>query len=389
MKKKREKTQILYLFLILLSLSLPAAYSLGISPAITEIRFEPGLTKSLKVQIFGESKVFDTKLSVSGDLKEHITLQQESLTVPESGTIFEYEVNLPFELKPGKHKASIAIEQQPKVLESGAGKSTFGARAAVGHVIIVNVPYENKYAEATISAPNTNVGQPVDFVVTVANYGNEDIQKVQGVIDILDYDSKSVVTINTDSSSLKRGEKTELYAHWTPKEVKAGIYKARVVVDYDGKQTKAETTFLVGNLFIDILDLNPKEFEQDKIQKLNINIKSFWSQEVEKIHATINIFFNDKQKETISTHLINLDPWQTGIITAFWDTTDYQFGEYDAEVVLNYQDKTTTKAFGLIIKGSEKNSPPYILVGVLIVAGLIVTFLIINAVRKKNQEDEL
>jgi len=379
--KEKNCCRLLVLFFLLI----PTVHSLGISPAVQEIKFEPSLTESFQVQIFGEANPFDVKLTVSGDLERYITLPQESLTVPEEGITFEYEINLPPQFKPGKHKASIVIEQQPKISESGAGKSTFGARAAVGYLIVVNVPYENKYAEAVINVPNVNVGQPLNFIVTVNNYGNEDIQNAQGIIDVFDDKENKIITIDTDSSGIKQGKGVELYSHWTPKEVKPGIYEAKAVINYDGKQTKAETDFLIGDLFIDILDLNPKEIELDQIQKLNIDVKSFWSQKIEKIYATVDLFKDNEKQETISTPPINLEPWQTSSLTAFWDTTNYDPGEYSAKVILNYKDKTTLKNFKLIIKTPEKSFPYSVLVGVLIVIGLMIIFFIIIIIKKRSK----
>ncbi|MBU0459236.1 MAG: hypothetical protein KJ771_00340 [Nanoarchaeota archaeon] len=383
-----KKGKISWLFLILLFLFVPIVYSLGISPAIEEIKFEPALANTFKVQIFGETDPFEVKLSVSGELKDYITLSQEKLTVPSEGASFDYKINLPDELKPGRHKTSIVIEQQPKTSESGAGKSPFGAQAAVGHVIAINVPYQEKYAEATISVPNAKIGQPIDFVVTVTNFGNEDIINAQGIISILDDNDDKVIDIETGSSNIKQEERVKLYSHWTPKEVKPGIYKAKAVIDYDGKLIETETDFLIGDLFIDILDLNPKEIEQGKIQKLNINVKSFWSQEIEKIYASIDILKDNEKQETVSTPPINLEPWQTSSLTAFWDTTNYDPGEYNADITLNYGDKTTVKEFKLTIKNLEKPSSfPLLWITIVVIVGIVI--FIIYLIKKKNKDETL
>jgi len=378
--------------ILALLIMLPLGFALGIAPAIEEFNFEPGINRTFQVKIYGENEPFEVKLSISGELRDFIKLEQEVLAVPDEGNVFAYEVNLPSELKPGRHKASIVIEQQPKASKTGAGKSTFGAMPAVGHVIAVNVPYEGKYAEAKISVPDVKVGEIIDFAVIVTNYGGEDISNAKGVIKIYDSEENEITSIETENKGIKKGESTELYAHWTP-NVKAGIYKAKALVDYDHKKTEAETSFSIGDLLIEIIDLSPKELELGKISKIELEVESMWNSEIKNVYAFIDIKNGKSKEETITTSPVVLKPWQKEKLFAYWDTTNYEAGEYSAEVILNYEDKIAKKKFKLTVNSPGEAKEPSktfspltiaLIIGIIIL--IIVTLVLLFKKMRKEEE---
>ncbi|MBI2662567.1 hypothetical protein HYX11_03850 [Candidatus Woesearchaeota archaeon] len=391
---KEIKIDWILLALLVLLIVIPIGYSLGITPPAEELNFESGLSKTFQLNIYGENKPFEVKLSVSGELKDYIKLKQEVLTVPLEGLTLYYKINLPSELKPGRHKASIIIEQQLTVSETGAGKSTFGAMPAVGHVIIINVPYEGKYAEAKLNAPDVKIGEVINFVVTVTNYGSEALSNVQGTIKIYDSEGKEIISIGTDDKEVKKGESVELYAHWTP-NIKAGIYKAKVVVDYDNKKTEAETSFRIGDILVGIISLNPQEFVNGKINKMELEVESLWDSEIKNVYASIDIKKGKSKEETIATPPVTLKPWQKDKLIAYLDTTNYETGEYNAEVTLNYADKTTQKDFKLTVnnpresKNTSKTYSTLTIPIIIVVIILIISTSIILIKKRREKEEEL
>ena len=381
--------------LLLIIFIIPTGSALGITPAMEEFNFKPNTTQTFQVKIYGESEPFEVKLSISGELKNVIKLATETLTVPTEGAVFTYGVSLPSELKPGRHKASIIIEQQPKASKTGAGgKSTFGAMPAVGHVLAVNVPYEGKYAEAKVNVPDVKVGETIDFVILITNYGSEDISDAHGIITVYNSEEKEVISFGTDSKKVKKGESAELSAHWTP-EVKAGMYKAKAVVDYDNQKTETETSFSVGELLIEIISLNPQELVNGKINKIELEVESLWNSEIKNIYASIDINKGKSKKETITTSPVALKPWQKDKLIAYIDTTNYEAGEYNAAITLNYDDKTTKKEFKLTVNDSGESqkslkiSYPLTIILIIVVIIMIISVSIPLIRKRRKKEEEL
>lgn len=346
----------LFIFFIFLT---PSAFSLGMSPGMETFLFQPNMVHSSEIKLIGETEPFAAKITPTGDLEQYITVSTDTIIVPPEGSSFSYTMSLPETLKPGKYKTSIVIEKQASVSADGAGKSQFGALGALGYVLLVTVPYEGKYAEAKIEATNSNIGRPVDFTVRVMNYGNESIALAQGNITTYDVNGNSVGTVQTDAASILTGGTAELYSHWTPKNVSLGVYRAKVVVTYDGMETEAETSFQIGDLALDILDMAPKELEQGTINKFSITVQSYWSATIANVYATITLRKENENTplDVVTTAPISVDLWQANAVVGYWDATKRELGNYTAEVVLYYADKTTAKNFTIALVPASEEQP--------------------------------
>lgn len=365
---------IISLFLFILSSN---ALALGISPAIKEVKFSPGLSENAELSIAGETKPFDINVISIGELAEFVHLSATQLTVPPQGLTISYNFTLPMQLTPGRHKASIVIEQKPSVQESGAGKPMFGATPAVGHVLAVDVPYEAKYARITVEATNANIGEIVNLKVIINNLGNEDISLAKSVIDIFDNENKKIISIETDSKGVPKGEKTELYAYWTPKNISPGIYTAKAKVDYDGKSAEAESTFRIGDLSISIIDLSPKEFEIDSITKVKIDIESFWSSKIPSAYAIVTISKDSKDYFTTKTPSTDLGPLAKIQLETYLDTHGFAEGEYDANIKLIYSDKQADKTVKITVTKTKKTESGTSIMAVVMVVAVILLIILV------------
>ncbi len=376
-----------FLFLFVLGSN---ALALGISPAIKEVKFSPGLSENVELAIAGESKPFDVNIISTGELAEFVHFTATQLTVPPEGLAFSYNFTLPMQLAPGRHKASIVVEQKSLAQESGAGKPMFGATPAVGHVLAVDVPYEAKYVEITVQATNANIGEVVNLKIIVNNLGNEDISIARGAIDILDNENKKIISIETDSKGVPKGEKAELYAYWTPRNVAPGVYTAKARVDYDGKSAEAESAFRIGDLVVSITDLSPKEFEMDSITKIKIDIESFWSSKIPSAYAVVTISKDGKDYSTIKTPSVDLGPMAKAQLETYLDTHGLAEGEYDANIKLIYADKQTDKTVKItVVKKTESGTSIVAVVAVIAVIVLIMLavyiFIRYYSKRKKSK----
>lgn len=374
--------------LLAVALFVPFVSGLGVSPPSDEIIFQPNTVKTLKVDILGEGGEFTVKLSVAGELAEYIKLSAEKITVPPEGTSFEYSLEFPEFMRPGRHKGEIVIVTHQDITETGPGpgRAAFTVLAAVGYAVHVVVPLEGTYAEAKLFVPDTEHGLIVDFSTTVTNYGTEEIRRAEGTISIFDPEGKQVLDIDTDAAEhIQPGQSVRLIAHWTPKNVRPGLYRARVVVSYDGKTTAYETQFRVGEVFIDVLDAYPTEFERGKINKFAVKVASFWSNPLNNIYLVIDILHDGQQIERITTPPFNLEAWKEGEITAFWDTTNYDPGTYDARITAHFSDKATTKSFTFVLNDPPLHIAPYAITSAIFLVILAMNIIVVvHLMRKKG-----
>ncbi len=377
-------TRQLCVFLLII-FSLPLVHAIGISPPSMEVMFQPSLEADGELTLLAMGNSFGAKISVQGELEKYITTDQSFVNVPPEGMNLSYHIRVPESMRPGNFNTSIGAEQSAVQQSSGPGKAPFGAVSAIGMPIYIIVPAQDKYAEISMDSPgNVELGKSINFHIQVINYGNQSLSPIKGKVHILTSQNKSLATIDTDAISLNVGEHGELYAYWVPANITAGFYQAYAEVEYAEKKVKTPTySFLVGDIFIDVLDLEPHQFQPDHINKFNISIRSFWSQPLENVFAQIDIVDRSgAQKDSISTPPITLPAWQPGELTSFWDTANYNESEYTAKVTLNYYNgKTTTKEFK-VMRAPDTIAPSggsfglgmalFIIVGIIVLAVILI-----------------
>ena len=361
-------------------------HALGVSPGAQEILFQPGLSQVHSFAILPTGEEFGVHIFISGELEQYITVKEPDRVIGPDGESIEYQVNLPESMRPGDYKTFVVVERRALVSGAGAGSAGFGATEVIALAVTVHVPPTNKYVDLSLTVNDAKMGEPVNFLLQVTNYGYESIQTAKGVFDIYNPSKVNVISIKTDEASLPSGGNTELKAYWVPVNVTPGIYWTTATVYYDGYKKDMRKEFRVGDIFIDIKDIEPKEFTTGKVNKLILKIASAWSNPIPSIRGTISIGGMNKS-DVINTPAIDLGAWEAGELTAFWDATDYVPGVYNAQIKLNYADKTTTKEFNIVLNPAppkpEVRIPEKadsISVKTIIILSVVSTFLVVSVI---------
>jgi len=332
---------------IITSFLLPSISAIGISPGSTTINFEPNKEKEIQFKILNnEKKDMKVVFNVEGDLAQYITLHNilvDLKATEESKTSF-YTVKLPPELeKPGTNIAKIiALELPPDATEEG---NYIGSRVGVISRLEVLVPYPGKYAEVELRISEANPGQPVTFIVKVLNYGTEDITDAQATIDILGPTNEKIAALTTNAKPVKAKQIEELTAQWIPEY--PGFYNAALRLRYDEKITNTAKVFYIGNLMIDLLNVEVKNFKLGGVAKFDLLVENKWNDIVKNVYA--EIFMRDQQESEVGNFKsvsTNLPPLAQETLVAYWDTENIESGQYDATITINYEDgKKTEKQF--------------------------------------------
>jgi hypothetical protein len=330
-------------YLILVSLILGILFiqnlsAIGITPARTNINFEPGLVKEVNFSIINsENKEMSVVFSVKGELAQYITLSQEfaDFSSSEKEKSFKYTLELPQDFEnPGKYEAEIvALEVSKDVKESG----TFvGAALAVITQVYVHVPYPDEYIETEFKIVSSEQGSNTLFLIPITNRGKVDVSEIQAIIDIYSPSGEKIASVESLKESLKKLERKELSATWFA-NVSSGKYTANLTLVYNDKQKSFLKDFEVGEILLEIKEVVVKDFQLGEIAKFELLIQNKWSHEVKDTYVRIIVYNPDGSTlAEFKTPNQDFEPLEELKLPAYWDTVGVNEGIYDGKLILNY-----------------------------------------------------
>ena len=338
-----KRILIFILVSLLIVLTIQNVSAIGITPGRTTINFEPGLHKEVPFSIINsENKDMSVVFTVKGDLAESITLNQayaEFLSSEDSKS-FTYVVDLPQAIeKPGLYEVEIVALEMPKDIKE---KGTFvGATVSVATQLHIYVPYPDKYLEAEINVVESE-GKEI-FFIPVVNRGKLDIVSAKAIIDIYTSLNEKVATVESNTDSLLSLERKELTAEWEF-NVAPGRYLAKVTVVYDNEVFEVEKEFNVGEKFLEILEINIRDFELGGIAKFDALVENKWSSDLKEIYLNIIVYNYDGEiMADFKSPTSDISALSKSEIVAYWDTAGVHEGTYDGKIILKYGEKSTER----------------------------------------------
>lgn len=364
--------------------------ALGVTPARTTVDFTPGLKKTVSFSIVNsEKKNLEIAIAKQGELKDYVSLSTQSVSLSSSDDSRQvsYDVNLPQSLSPGLHTAEVIVLELPS--QSGSSEAYVGAALAVVTQLYVYVPYPGKYADAELNIVNADNNKEVTFVIPVLSQGEFDLTDVSANIDIYNSASQKVASFNTDSISVKSGERKEIVSKWKA-DVPVGTYTAKVTLIYDGETKSFEKTFNVGSQDLELQSLQVKNFNLGDIAKIEMLVENKWSEQITGAYAETQIF-NDKNEmiADFKSQSYDIPALTKKVLLSYWDTAGVREGKYKTKISLNYGDKSLPRdielkvsqnnieAIGLgYVISSSSSSGGNSNLAVILVVGIVVLVLI-------------
>ena len=331
-------------FLLVGIFLISSVYALGISPARTTINFEPGLVKTVNFNIINSGgKDLKVIFSAQGDLAKYISISSEDGEIPasEKSKTFSYTLRLPKYLKPGLHKGGIFVMQLPS--GNVSGNSQIQATLAVVTQVYLYVSYPGKYATAQMYVYNANQGENVKFVIPVVNAGKFDLTSVYANIDVYNNMGRKITSFNTKTVEIKTGARKELVYNWKA-NVPIGEYQAKATLVYDDGTLNIEKTFSIGNKNLVLQSIKVNDFSLGQIAKLQMLVENKWSEPIKDAYIETNI--KDSSGDLISSFKsasYNIAALSKQNFVSYWDTAGVLKGTYDAEISINYANKTSGK----------------------------------------------
>lgn len=352
------------------------ASSLGLTPAIIEQDFEPNGKFLIGFNILGASESQNLSIFAEGDFSEYVSFDKTNFIGPSTFTAY---IDLPAETtKYGKNRLYIKVKE---VYESDSG---IGAKLEIGALVIFNVPYPGKYAEIrSFEINEVNENESVIFISKVENMGNQDI--IANVsVDIFS-EEQLIESIFLGSKEIKFRD-TKNFAG-AAKGYRAGEYNATAIVDYGGAvKNENKKQFRVGGLFVDIINWT-SEIIQGKINEFEIEIESKWNNDIENVYAVANVSRKGGFSDFFKTPSVKLDRWTKAILIGFINAENLDTGEYEANITLFYEGKTTAKIADVkVVRGelSTASMKYIVLAAIGILAVLVIITVIVILLRKIN-----
>ncbi len=380
MKKRCYLFLLNIFFILLIVINLIEIISgLGISPAIIEDDFKPGLERTFEYSVFGGNPNFELEVYAAGELAEYVKLDKDTLSA--GGGKFLVTIKLPEYIeKPGKNR--IYIGAREKFDEELAG-GTVGTSVTIQAVIVIYVPYPGKYLEISLKSNNVNVGEPVNFELNIISRGDEDVNMTPQIE--ITSSNKTIENLYFRNRELKSQESITLKKALDTTNYNPGTYNAIAIVDY-GKIASAESSFKIGDLFINIVNYTRQIFIGE-IKRFDIEIESGWNDNIDGVYAEVFIFNGSERFIDFKTSSTSLTPWERKTITGFFDTSNFLEGFYDANITLIYYGKdigkTSTELVEIeFIKEAKKITMWLIIAGILLVL-IIIGFIIKKYLFKK------
>lgn len=350
-----------------------SASALGITPAITEVDFEPNAVHTLIIDVINAKEGRKVSVYAEGEFAQYATIDKTDFY---NGARINVIIKLPAEMKnPGPNNFYIVAAEEPP-------QNVFISSAvAVKARITVNVPYPGKYIDANLNVPSGNVDDKIPVELKVINHGTETIS-VNPIIEIYDRSGNSREKMEFNPITLKTNEFDYFRRYLDTKGFKQGDYVAAAVIDYSGERKTINQTFKLGNLKIDILNFT-KILEGGRINKFNIMVKNNWNNEVKGVYADVSLS-KGNYTNSFRTPSADMKAWEEKELTGFVDAKEMTAGEYKMDINLNYAGQMTYYS-GIVTVTEPKLFDKFIISGVI----AIVVALLLGAgyfFLKKNKK---
>lgn len=362
-----------FLFILIIIFSIKSVFALGLSPGKHVFNFEPNFETSIVYKVLEDNPEQELEIYISGDLADFVKIDRKNLV---GGGFFGLNLKLPEHIEPpGKHIIYVGVKQK---IDEELSKGTVGTSVVIQGIIVINVPYPGKYVDVSLNSHNVNVGEPVNFEISLISRGDEDVE-IFPRIEIISQE-KTIETLFFQNRFLKSQEQLGLKKTLDTTNYNPGTYDAVTIVDY-GKIAEARTEFKIGELIIDILNYTRK-ITIEGVQKFDIEIQSGWNNKIDGAYAEVNIFNNSNSLISFKTSTTELIPWEKKTITGYFDTTGFIEGIYDANISVIYFGKDVGKSTNKLVQVEFVKELNIILIGAVILGILVILAVIIFISRK-------
>ncbi|MEK6945193.1 MAG: hypothetical protein AABW63_00160 [Nanoarchaeota archaeon] len=366
MPEKRGGFFICLIVSAVIIITLQNVSSLGLTPAIETYNFIPDSVETIHYNVLSAANM-EVEVSAEGDLAQYISFDKTNLV---GGGEFDATIKFPHVIeKPGRHRLGIVVGQK---VDPELASGFIGTRVVVVGAIDVYVPYPGKYVEIGLTGHDANVGEPINFELSITSKGTEDVT-ITPKVEIYSGETQ-VKEFSFQKRLLRSQESIALQKQFDTSGLNSGNYTAVALVDY-GDVAKDRFNFKIGNLSISIINYS-NFIPISKLQSFDVEILSNWNNDIDGVFADVEILNNSVSLASFKTTSTSLTAWEKKTITGYLDTSNFSEGFYDANITLNYYGRDERGETNKIVKVQFYNRPSMLIwfiiggIGVLIILTL-------------------
>lgn len=382
------------MILTLIFMMISTVTAVGIIPSGRVFEYEQGVEHTIPITVLIAKSTTDTivELGTEGEFASNIIIADRTINIPAgtSEASTTAVLTIPELIKPGEHQSFIVVKES---LPEDQGQ-TVGVVTASTSRIRIRVPYPSKFAETALFV--TSGLDKVLATLSASNRGSESISNTQGAVDIFDQQGNKISSLNLDSVTIAPQENVKISAAWNNPQ--PGSYIARSQLNYDNKQSTANIEFDVGSQKIAIESIEFEDITEGSVVPMRINVKNLWNTEVKDVFGEVLIFDNKNLISNITTNTEALAIGQHLSLSGYWETSQIEYGQYDIQATVRYEEGLETFDGVLIFDGegariqepskevafreSQGGSLLFLIIMLIVIAMSITYFLI---TRKKQR----
>ncbi len=366
------------LILVILINAIALVSSLGISPALKDVSFEPG--KEVNVTFFvldaSEDSFYDISIR-GGDLEPYSTL---STTSVKGGSNFILTIHFPQSInEPGQHTVSVSIKERP------SESSFINTIVEVGSVVTVFVPYPGIYGDLSLNVPDGNVDDKLPVELHVINRGDNILSLDKVFIDLVSAEDSVVLTANFTPVDIPVGGDRYFRKYMDTQGISPGNYLAIAHVFYSGNERQLNKSLKIGSLFVNITNYT-RSIEKNGIQKFYVTVESQWNSPISAVYVDVNISNNLNESYSFRTPSIDLKPWEKKDIESYLDTDKLE-GIYTVNLNASYLGQSSYLTGSLeILSNNQLLAYSLIIAGVVILVAILIIWIIKRSHKKGKRK---
>lgn len=330
--------KLLLIVVVALLLCLPSLSAIKIVGArLSPIIYEPGKTIT-NHYVISEQTTEDIEVVIDGELAEYVT--KTAIVNNEFDLVVAFPEKF---ISPGTHYFSLTVRELP-------GDSP-GAHAitSIGLNFIVEVFSSEKLISASLQTPSISEGEKLRVTLRTESRTYRDIDKVYGLITILDNHNQSLGRLITETKPLPSLKSQSFMEEYDASALTPGEYTALADVFYDGKQTATGSQFNVGAR--DLLLRNYTTTLEQGFDTFSATVANKWGKELTNVY--LKLFMNNV--ELLHTPSTNIPEWEEGVLSGIVNI-DFPPGSYQALLQLFFEEEMKEEQLTLTVVAPDLKS---------------------------------
>lgn len=364
--------------LVLFFLSISPVLSIGISPAIKAVTFEPGKEVNITFYVLDatEGVIYDINM-IGGTLIPYSSVNKASV---QGNSDFILTIRFPQTMeKPGDHTVSVSVKERP------SETSFISTVVEVGSVIKTFVPYPGIYGDLSLSVPDGNIDEKIPVELHIINRGDNPLEISSVFVDFISPDGKVSKVMNFTPANVAVSGERYFRKYLEASNMMPGNYIARGRVTYSNIDNEVNKSFRIGSLFVNITNFS-RVITGKGIQKFYVSLENRWNSPISGVYVDVEVSNDLGEKYSFRTPSADLDPWEEKTIESYFDVQNLK-GSYNVLLNATYNGKSTDIRGVMVVQEEDNTLMIYgISAAIALVFFIVFYAIILHFIRGKKRK---